>query len=138
MTSENLITAKQGTTLEEAQKILCKHRIEKLPIVDDKNNLKGLITIKDIEKAIQYPNSAKDSNGRLLAGAAVGVTGDTLERVEELVKSKVDLITIDTAHGHNQGVLDMVKKVKAKFPNLNSLHHKFFEKNQFQILNHDL
>ncbi len=115
MTSENLITAKQGTTLEEAQKILCKHRIEKLPIVDDKNNLKGLITIKDI----QYPNSAKDSNGRLLAGAAVGVTGDTLERVEELVKSKVDLITIDTAHGHNQGVLDMVKKVKAKFPNLN-------------------
>ncbi len=108
MTSENLITAKQGTTLEEAQKILCKHRIEKLPIVDEKNNLKGLITIKDIEKAIQYPNSAKDSNGRLLAGAAVGVTGDTMERVEELVKSKVDLITIDTAHGHNQGVLDMV------------------------------
>ena len=119
MTSENLITAKQGTTLEEAQKLLCKHRIEKLPIVDDKNNLKGLITIKDIEKAIQYPNSAKDSNGRLLAGAAVGVTNDTMERVEELVKSKVDLITIDTAHGHNQGVLDMVKKVKAKFPNLN-------------------
>ena len=119
MTSENLITAKQGTTLEEAQKILCKHRIEKLPIVDAQNNLKGLITIKDIEKAIQYPNSAKDSNGRLLAGAAVGVTGDTMERVEELVKSKVDLITIDTAHGHNQGVLDMVKKVKAKFPNLN-------------------
>ncbi len=119
MTSENLITAKQGTTLEEAQKILCKHRIEKLPIVDAQNNLKGLITIKDIEKAIQYPNSAKDSNGRLLAGAAVGVTGDTMERVEELVKSKVDLITIDTAHGHNQGVLDMVKKVKSKFPNLN-------------------
>ncbi len=119
MTSENLITAKQGTTLEEAQKILCKHRIEKLPIVDEKNNLKGLITIKDIEKAIQYPNSAKDSNGRLLAGAAVGVTGDTMERVEELVKAKVDLITIDTAHGHNQGVLDMVKKVKSKFPNLN-------------------
>ncbi len=98
---------------------LCKHRIEKLPIVDEKNNLKGLITIKDIEKAIQYPNSAKDSNGRLLAGAAVGVTADTMERVEELVRSKVDLITIDTAHGHNQGVLDMVKKVKAKFPNLN-------------------
>lgn len=119
MTSENLITAKQGTTLEEAQKILCKHRIEKLPIVDEKNNLKGLITIKDIEKAIQYPNSAKDSNGRLLAGAAVGVTADTMERVEELVRAKVDLITIDTAHGHNQGVLDMVKKVKAKFPNLN-------------------
>ena len=105
--------------MEEAQKILCKHRIEKLPIVDEKNNLKGLITIKDIEKAIQYPNSAKDSNGRLLAGAAVGVTADTMERVEELVRAKVDLITIDTAHGHNQGVLDMVKKVKAKFPNLN-------------------
>ena len=119
MTSENLITAPQGTTLDEAQKILCAHRIEKLPIVDKDNNLKGLITIKDIEKAIQYPNSAKDSNGRLLAGAAVGVTADTLERVEELVKAKVDLITIDTAHGHNQGVLDMVKKVKAKFPNLN-------------------
>ena len=81
-----------------------------------KITFKGLITIKDIEKAIQYPNSAKDSNGRLLAGAAVGVTGDTLERVEELVKSKVDLITIDTAHGHNQGVLDMVKKVKSKIP----------------------
>lgn len=118
MTSENLVTAKQGVTLEEAQKILCKHRIEKLPIVDDDNNLKGLITIKDIEKAIQYPNSAKDSNGRLLAGAAVGVTADTMERVEELVKAKVDLITIDTAHGHNQGVLDMVKRVKAKYPNL--------------------
>ncbi len=118
MTSKNLITAAQGTTLAEAQKILCLHRIEKLPIVDNDNNLKGLITIKDIEKAIQYPNSAKDSNGRLLAGAAVGVTADTLERVEELVRSKVDLVTIDTAHGHNQGVLDMVKKVKAKFPNL--------------------
>lgn len=118
MTSENLVTAKQGTTLEEAQKILCKHRIEKLPIVDEQNNLKGLITIKDIEKAIQYPNSAKDANGRLLAGAAVGVTADTMERVEELVKAKVDLITIDTAHGHNQGVLDMVKKVKSKYPNL--------------------
>ena len=118
MTSKNLVTAAQGTTLAEAQKILCLHRIEKLPIVDNDNNLKGLITIKDIEKAIQYPNSAKDINGRLLAGAAVGVTADTLERVEELVRSKVDLITIDTAHGHNQGVLDMVKKVKAKFPNL--------------------
>lgn len=119
MTKENLVTAPQGTTLLEAQKILGAHRIEKLPIVDSENNLKGLITIKDIEKAIQYPNSAKDSNGRLLAGAAVGVTRDTLERVEELVKSKVDLITIDTAHGHNQNVLDCVKKVKAKFPNLN-------------------
>lgn len=119
MTSKNLVTAPQGTTLEQAQKILCANRIEKLPIVDADNNLKGLITIKDIEKAIQYPNSAKDSNGRLLAGAAVGVTADTLERVEELVHSKVDLITVDTAHGHNQGVLDCVAKIKAKFPNLN-------------------
>lgn len=118
MTKERLITAPQGTTLAEAQQILGKYRIEKLPIVDKDYNLKGLITIKDIEKTIQYPNSAKDSNGRLLAGAAVGVTNDTLERVEELVKSKVDLITVDTAHGHNQGVLDCVKTIKAKFPNL--------------------
>lgn len=119
MTSKNLVTAPQGTTLDQAQKILCANRIEKLPIVDAENNLKGLITIKDIEKAIQYPNSAKDSNGRLLAGAAVGVTADTMERVEELVHSKVDLITVDTAHGHNQGVLDCVAKIRAKFPSLN-------------------
>lgn len=119
MTKENLVTAPVGTTLQEAQKILGKHRIEKLPIVDKDNNLKGLITIKDIEKAIQYPNSAKDANGRLLAGAAVGNTGDVLERVEALVNAKVDMITIDTAHGHNQLVLDCVKKIKAKFPNLN-------------------
>lgn len=119
MTKDHLITAPVGTTLIEAQQILGQHRIEKLPIVDKDNNLKGLITIKDIEKAIQYPCSAKDTNGRLLAGAAVGVTKDTMERVDELVKSKVDLITIDTAHGHNQGVLDVVKKVKAKYPNLN-------------------
>lgn len=118
MTKNNLVTAPVGTTLTEAQQILGAHRIEKLPIVDADNNLKGLITIKDIEKAIQYPNSAKDQNGRLLAGAAVGVTRDTIERVEELVHSKVDLITIDTAHGHNQNVLDCVKAVKAKFPNL--------------------
>lgn len=118
MTKDNLVTAPVGTTLEEAQKILAERRIEKLPLVDSKFNLKGLITIKDIEKAIKYPNSAKDSSGRLLAGAAVGVTADIMDRVSALVESKVDVITIDTAHGHSQGVLDCVAKVKAKFPNL--------------------
>ncbi len=116
MTKDNLVTAPVGTSLAEAQKILGKHRIEKLPIVDDKGNLKGLITIKDIEKAIQYPNSAKDKNGRLLAGAAVGIGSGTMERVEELVNAKVDIITLDSAHGHSSGVVEMVKKVKAKFP----------------------
>lgn len=118
MTKENLITAPVGTSLEEAQKILGKHRIEKLPIVDDNYNLKGLITIKDIEKSIQYPNSAKDANGRLLVGAAVGTAGNTFERIAELVKNKVDIITIDTAHGHSAGVIETVKKVKALYPNL--------------------
>lgn len=118
MTSANLVTAAVGTTLQEAQKILGQHRIEKLPIVDKDYNLKGLITIKDIEKAIQYPNSAKDKNGRLLAGAAVGIASNTLERVEELVRAKVDLIAIDTAHGHNSKVIEMVKAIKAKYPNL--------------------
>ncbi|MDE6188686.1 MAG: IMP dehydrogenase [Clostridia bacterium] len=117
-TQENLVTAAVGTTLEQAQKILAESRIEKLPLVDKHFNLKGLITIKDIEKAIKYPHSAKDSGGRLLAGAAVGVTGDIMERVAALVESKVDIITIDTAHGHSKGVLDCVAKVKAKFPNL--------------------
>ncbi len=115
MTKDRLVTAPVGTTLDEAQKILGEHRIEKLPIVDKDNNLKGLITIKDIEKAIQYPNSAKDKNGRLLAGAAVGVTGDT---IAALVDAKVDLIAVDTAHGHNKNVIDTVSKIKAKFPNL--------------------
>ena len=118
MTKENLVTAPVGTSLEEAQKILGKHRIEKLPLVDDDFALKGLITIKDIEKAIQYPNSAKDVNGRLLAGAAVGIASNTLERVESLYSAKVDIIAIDTAHGHSKNVVEMVKKVKAKFPNL--------------------
>ena len=118
MTKENLVTAPVGTSLEEAQKILGKHRIEKLPIVDSNYNLKGLITIKDIEKSIQYPNSAKDVNGRLLVGAAVGTAQNTFERVDELVKNKVDIIAIDTAHGHSKGVLETVKKVKAKYPNL--------------------
>ena len=118
MTKKNLVTAPVGTSLEEAQKILGKHRIEKLPIVDDDGYLKGLITIKDIEKAIQYPHSAKDINGRLLAGAAVGIAGNTLERVAELYKAKVDIIAIDTAHGHSKNVLEMVAKVKANFPDL--------------------
>ena len=118
MTSENLITAPEGTNLIEAKKLLAEHRIEKLPLVDGEGNLKGLITIKDIEKAIIYPNAAKDKQGRLLAGAAVGVTMDIMDRVDALVKSKVDVITIDTAHGHSQGVLDAVKKVKAKYPEL--------------------
>lgn len=118
MTKENLITAPEGTTLEEAKEILSKYRIEKLPIVDKEGNLKGLITIKDIEKAILYPNSAKDKNGRLLVGAAVGVTGDVLDRVEKLVQAKVDVIVIDTAHGHSQGVLDTIKKVKNAYPEL--------------------
>ncbi|HHX59407.1 MAG TPA: IMP dehydrogenase [Epulopiscium sp.] len=118
MTTENLITAKEGTTLADAKEILGAHRIEKLPIVDDAGNLKGLITIKDIEKAIMYPNSAKDSQGRLLVGAAVGVTGDVMERVEALVGAQVDIVTVDTAHGHSQGVLDTVKKIKAAYPEL--------------------
>ncbi len=118
MTSKNLITAPIGTTLEGAQKILSKYKIEKLPLVDNKGKLMGLITIKDIEKSIQYPHSAKDSNGRLLVGAAVGTSKDTLERAEALVKSKVDCIAIDTAHGHSVNVLKMVEKIRNKFPNI--------------------
>ena len=118
MTSENLIVGKEGTTLSEAKEILGKHRIEKLPLVDDDGNLKGLITIKDIEKAIVYPNSAKDEQGRLLVGAAVGVTGDVMERIEALVKAQVDVITVDTAHGHSKGVIDTVKNIKEKYPDL--------------------
>lgn len=118
MTKDNLVTAPVGTTLPEAQKILGKHRIEKLPIVDNEGNLKGLITIKDIEKTIQYPHSAKDKNGRLLVGAAVGVGANSLDRVQALVDAKVDIIAIDTAHGHNEGVIQGVKKIRAKFPDL--------------------
>lgn len=118
MTKEHLVTAPVGTTLEEAKNILGKHRIEKLPLVDKDGNLKGLITIKDIEKSIQFPNGAKDKNGRLLAGAAVGVSGDTFERVAELVKSKVDIIAIDTAHGHTQRVMDVVNKIKSMYSNV--------------------
>lgn len=118
MTSEGLITAKEGITLEEAKKILWKARKEKLPLIDDEGNLKGLITIKDIEKQIKYPLSAKDDQGRLLCGAAVGITDNILERVEALVNSKVDAIVIDTAHGHSANVLKVVKMVRDKFPEL--------------------
>ena len=118
MTSEGLVTAKEGITLEEAKQILGKARKEKLPIVDDDYNLKGLITIKDIEKQIRYPYSAKDSNGRLLSGAPIGSTPDILNRVDELVKSHVDVIVIDTAHGHSANVLKTFALVKEKYPDL--------------------
>ena len=118
MTSENLITAKEGITLEEAKAILGKARKEKLPIVDDNMMLKGLITIKDIEKQIKYPNAAKDAQGRLLCAAAVGVTPDICDRVDELVKSKVDAIVIDTAHGHSENVLKTFAMIKEKYPDL--------------------
>src|SRR3954463_15264546 len=116
MTKENLITVPVGTTLEDAEQILHKHRIEKLLVVDDNYNLKGLITVKDIQKKLRYPNAAKDSQGRLRVGAAIGATGDFLERAQEMVKCKVDLLAIDSAHGHSSRVLEAVKKVKAKFP----------------------
>ncbi len=118
MTKENLVTAPVGTSLEEAQKILGKNRIEKLPIVDEKGYLKGLITIKDIEKSIQYPNSARDENGRLLVGAAVGTAGNTMERISALIDARVDVIAIDTAHGHSAGVIKKVEEIRAKFPNI--------------------
>ena len=118
MTSKNLITAPIGTTLEAAKKLLAAHRIEKLPIVNDQYELCGLITIKDIEKATKYPNSAKDSNGRLLCGAAIGVTQDALLRIEALVNAKVDIISIDTAHGHSKGVFDKLHEIRAAFPDL--------------------
>lgn len=118
MTSENLITGTPGISLEEALKILKGHKIEKLPLVDKNNILKGLITIKDIEKHEQYPHSARDESGRLLAGAAVGVTKDVLERVEALNKSKADVIVIDTAHGQSTGVLDTIKEIKSAFPDI--------------------
>ena len=118
MTSEGLITAKEGITLEEAKKILAQARKEKLPIVDDDFNLKGLITIKDIEKQIKYPLSAKDENGRLLCGAAVGITANVLERVDALVKAKVDVIVIDSAHGHSANIFKTLRQIKAKYPDL--------------------
>ncbi|MFS0645391.1 inosine 5'-monophosphate dehydrogenase [Siminovitchia sp. 179-K 8D1 HS] len=119
MTKENLITAPVGTSLAEAEKILQVHRIEKLPLIDDHGVLKGLITIKDIEKVIEYPNSAKDEKGRLLAAAAVGVAKDTYRRVEALVNSQVDAIVVDTAHGHSDGVLGTVREIREQYPSLN-------------------
>ncbi len=118
MTSENLVTAKEGTTMLEAKQILAKARVEKLPIVDDNFNLKGLITIKDIEKQIKYPNSAKDAQGRLLCGAAVGITANVLERVEALVKAHVDVVVLDSAHGHSANVIRCVKMIKEAYPDL--------------------
>ena len=119
MTKENLVTAPVGTTLEEAEKILQQYKIEKLPLIDQEGTLKGLITIKDIEKVIEFPNSAKDAQGRLLVGAAVGISKDTLTRVEHLVKANVDVIVIDTAHGHSAGVLSIVREIREAYPTLN-------------------
>ena len=119
MTTENLITAREGTTLDEAEKLLQEHKVEKLPIVDKDMKLVGLITFKDIEKKMNFPNACKDDMGRLRVGAAVGVTSDTLDRVEALVDSGVDVITIDTAHGHSAGVLDMIEEIRNEYPDLN-------------------
>lgn len=117
MTKDHLVTAPVGTTLKEAQEILRRHKIEKLPLVDDQGYLRGLITIKDIEKAVQYPNSARDSGGRLLVGAAIGITPDFMDRVDELIKSGVDVLVLDSAHGHNVMIFDSLKAIKAKYPN---------------------
>ncbi len=119
MTKENLITAKVGTNLEEAEKILQNYKVEKLPIVENNGRLVGLITFKDIEKKMNFPNACKDDLGRLRVGAAVGVTDDTMERVEALMESGVDIITVDTAHGHSEGVLKMVQSIKKTYPDLN-------------------
>ena len=118
MTKEDLVTAAVGTTLEDAEKILQQYKIEKLPIVDEDGKLTGLITIKDIEKVIEFPNAAKDKHGRLLVGAAVGVAKDTMNRIRKLVEAQVDIVVIDTAHGHSQGVLDTIKDIRAAFPEL--------------------
>ncbi|MYL65973.1 IMP dehydrogenase [Bacillus hwajinpoensis] len=118
MTKENLVTAPVGTTLKEAERVLQKHRIEKLPLVDEDGTLRGLITIKDIEKVIQFPQSAKDSRGRLLVGAAVGNTTDALKRVEKLVEAGVDVIVLDSAHGHTEGIMTKVSEIKSAYPNL--------------------
>lgn len=118
MTKENLITAGKDVTMDEALAIMAKYKIEKLPLVDADNHLIGLITIKDIEKSIQYPNSAKDVNGRLLAGAAVGITPDVFDRVKALVGAKVDVVVIDTAHGHSAGVVKVLRMIKEAFPDL--------------------
>ncbi|NLN81935.1 MAG: IMP dehydrogenase [Clostridiales bacterium] len=118
MTKDNLITAPVGTTLEQAQEILRRHRIEKLPIVDENGLLKGLITIKDIEKAVKYPNSARDKSGRLLCAAAIGATSDVMERAAALVEAQVDALVLDSAHGHSQNILNSIEKVKSKYPDI--------------------
>ena len=118
MTKDNLVTAKVGTDLHQAKEILMKHKIEKLPIVDDEGYLKGLITIKDIEKSVQYPNSARDNSGRLLCAAAIGVTGDMLERAAALVEAQADALVLDSAHGHSKNILNAVSRVKAAFPDI--------------------
>lgn len=118
MTHENLITAPVGTSLDEATEILRRHKIEKLPIVDENGELKGLITIKDIEKSVKYPNAAKDENGRLLVGAAIGITADVLDRVDALVKAKVDVLVLDSAHGHSENIIKCLKLVKEKYPDV--------------------
>lgn len=118
MTKDGLVTSHVGTTLDEAKQILMKHKIEKLPIVDDNGYLKGLITIKDIEKTVKYPNSARDSMGRLLCGAAIGATADVLDRASALVEAGADLLVLDSAHGHSKNILKSVSKVKAAFPNV--------------------
>ncbi len=121
MTKENLITVPVGTTLEDAERILHQHRVEKLLVVNDKYELKGLITVKDIQKKLKYPNAAKDAHGRLRVGAAIGATGDYLERAQELVKAKVDVLAIDSAHGHSSRVIEALKTVKARFPEIDVL-----------------
>ncbi len=121
MTKDNLITVPVGTTLEQAEEILHEHRVEKLLVVDDKYNLKGLITVKDIQKKLKYPQAAKDDHGRLRVGGAIGATGDFLERAQELAKTKADILAIDSAHGHSALVLEAVKRVKAKLPEVDLL-----------------
>src|SRR5882672_7195762 len=121
MTKDNLITVPVGTTLEDAEKILHEHRVEKLLVVDDKYNLKGLITVKDIQKKLKYPSAAKDEHGRLRVGAAIGATGDFLERAQEMVKAKVDVLAIDSAHGHSTRVLEAIKIIKSKLPEVDLL-----------------
>jgi len=119
MTHEELITVPVGTTLEDAREILHRHKVEKLLVVDHNFRLKGLITVKDIQKAVKYPNASKDGLGRLRCGAALGVATDTMERADALVAAGVDVLVIDTAHGHSQGVLDMVGRVRQRFPDVN-------------------
>lgn len=121
MTKDNLIVSHKSTTLEEAKEILLKSRVEKLPIVDSENKLVGLITIKDIDNQLEYPNANKDGNGRLIVGAGVGVGADTMDRVKALVEAGVDIIAVDSAHGHSEGVLEKIREIRAAYPNWISL-----------------